>query len=506
FLGGGLLRHLLRRHLLRGLLAEASARRLAGFLDQPGRFLEAQRSRLDVLGNLGVELAVADVRPEAAIEYLDIAVVPLPDDAVARDLFLFLDQEHRALARGGVGVAVLLPRGLGAAPLGGRAGPADADRDRLTVVLAQGPRHLEQLQRLLEGDRVDALPRLERGELRLLLVLDGPHLHQRAVLADPSADRPATGRVVAEDADTAGVDLVQRFLLVLHQLLEGRPEALHQGDPLLLAAADRVELVLHPGGEVVVHVLGEVAGEELAHGAADVGRAEAPAFQLHVLAEQQGGDDRGVGGRTADAVLLQRLDQAGFGEARRWLGEVLRGGNRFQGDPVAGLHGRQLAALVLGVGGALVAALLVHRQEPRIDHRRAGHPERMLTAGRQVDGNGIERGGDHLAGDRALPDQLVEPARIIVQVARDLRRSAQRRSRTHRLVGLLGVLGLRLVEIRLVRDRTGAVITRNDVADLGQCLARQVHRVGSHVADQANGTFLAQRHALVQLLRDLHGA
>jgi len=43
------------------------------------------------------------------------------------------------------------------------------------------------------------------------------------------------------------------------------------------------------------------------------------------------------------------------------------------------------------------------------------------------------------------------------------------------------------------------------VADLDQRVLRQVHRVGTHVGDQADGAFLADRHAFVQLLRDLHG-
>src|SRR5690606_19053160 len=47
---------------------------------------------------------------------------------------------------------------------------------------------------------------------------------------------------------------------------------------------------------------------------------------------------------------------------------------------------------------------------------------------------------------------------------------------------------------------------RDHVADLAQRLGRQVDRVGTHVADQADGAFLADAHAFIELLRHLHGA
>ncbi len=176
---------------LAGLLAETAARGLAGFFQQFRDFLQRQRCRLAVLGDLAVELAVADVRTVAAVEHLDVAAVELLDDAVAGDLFLLLDQGHGAVQVDGVGVVFLLQRGVHAAALGEGAEAADADGDVLVVVLAQLARQLEQLQRVLQGDRVDALARAQRGERRLLLVLDRADLHQRPVAAEARADRLA---------------------------------------------------------------------------------------------------------------------------------------------------------------------------------------------------------------------------------------------------------------------------------------------------------------------------
>src|SRR6476620_6144373 len=93
--GGGLLRRrrlrdrgLPGRRLLRDLLAEAPAHRLAGLFHQLDHFVERQRARLAILRDAAVEAAVADVRTVAPVEHLDVAAVEGLDHAVARDLFL----------------------------------------------------------------------------------------------------------------------------------------------------------------------------------------------------------------------------------------------------------------------------------------------------------------------------------------------------------------------------------------------------------------------------------
>ena len=111
----------------------------AGFFQQLERFLQSQRSRLAILGDLAVELAVADVRAEAAVQDLDVVPVPFLDDAVARDLFLFLDQEYRAGEVDGVRIVLLLQRGVGTAALGERPEAADADADLRVIVCIDWP-------------------------------------------------------------------------------------------------------------------------------------------------------------------------------------------------------------------------------------------------------------------------------------------------------------------------------------------------------------------------------
>jgi len=92
---------------------------------------------------------------------------------------------------------------------------------------------------------------------------------------------------------------------VIDAVLEGLPELLQQWDPLLFTSGYRIQLIFQPGREVVVDILGKIIGQELVHHATDIGRDEAFLVHLHVFAVLQGGDDRGIGGRPADAVLFQ---------------------------------------------------------------------------------------------------------------------------------------------------------------------------------------------------------
>ena len=85
-------------------------------------------------------------------------------------------------------------------------------------------------------------------------------------------------------------------------------------------------------------------------------------------------------------------------------------------------------------------------------------------------------------------------------------RMARRRGRADGFVRLLGVLGFVFVNDRLVRQVLGAETLLDGVADFRHRLVGEVHRVGTHVADQADDLAVAQVHALVQRLRRAHGA
>ena len=67
-----------------------------------------------------------------------------------------------------------------------------------------------------------------------------------------------------------------------------------------------------------------------------------------------------------------------------------------------------------------------------------------------IDRRAVEHGGCHLAGDEALPDQLVEPQLIAGQMLTQRLRRAVARCRTDRLVGLLGAFGFGTIDRRLL--------------------------------------------------------
>ena len=93
-------------------------------------------------------------------------------------------------------------------------------------------------------------------------------------------------------------------------------------------------------------------------------------------------------------------------------GVVIRWGDPVERHALAGLHRRQLAALVLVVGALGVLALLVHGEEARVDHGGAAGAEAVFAAGGQVDGAdahlALRRPG-HQQLDALLSGEHVEP-------------------------------------------------------------------------------------------------
>ena len=88
-----------------------------------------------------------------------------------------------------------------------------------------------------------------------------------------------------------------------------------------------------------------------------------------------GGENGGIGGGAADALLLQRLHQGGFGEAGRRLGEVLLGQQFVQLQDLAPGQGRQGGGrLFLGL---VVPAFLIDFQKAVELQDGAGSPEEI---------------------------------------------------------------------------------------------------------------------------------
>ena len=114
------------------------------------------------------------------------------------------------------------------------------------------------------------------------------------------------------------------------------------------------------------------------------------------------------------------------------------------GERFAGLHRRQLRPVLVLL---VVAAFLVEREEAGEADDLAGGAEIEFARaglGENFDGGALEFGALHLAGDGAVPDQLVELGLLGLEMAGDVLGAARQVGRADRLVRFLGVLGLDL--------------------------------------------------------------
>src|SRR5262249_31439225 len=116
---------------------------------------------------------------------------------------------------------------------------------------------------------------------------------------------------------------------------------------------------------------------------------------------------------------------------------------------------------------------------------------------RDLDRDGLTGRVLHLAGDRALPDQVIEPQLVAPEAARGylLRGAETVTRRADRLVRLLGILHLARVGARRIRHVLAAVKLPGLLARRVDRRLRQLDRVGTHIGDVA---------VLVQPLRDAH--
>ncbi len=242
-------------------------------------------------------------------------------------------------------------------------------------------------------------------------------------------------------------------------------EPLQDRDPLLPAGGDQIQDLLHPGREVEVDQVAEIGFEQPDDGEPQPGGHQGAAALHHVVAVDQVLGDGRVGGRPADATLLQLLGEAGLGVARRWFGLVPGGLQRAHLQRVTGPHDRQPT---LGPAAILVVrALLVGGEETGEDNdgARSGELGSAAVPSRGTDAHGGR--GDlrigHLRGQGALPDQVVEGEVVADQLTGDIGRGSEDvAGGADRLVRLLGVLGL----VRVPALRRGDMVGTEHIGRL----------------------------------------
>ena len=117
-----------------------------------------------------------------------------------------------------------------------------------------------------------------------------------------------------------------QILDVVDRADEIAPEILQHLLPGNLVVGDAVELFFQRGGKIIFDIAREEIFQERDHDAALVLAVQPLLLEPDIAAVFQHLQDRGVGRGPADAEFFHALDQGGFGEARRRLGEVLGDG------------------------------------------------------------------------------------------------------------------------------------------------------------------------------------
>ncbi len=301
-------------------------------------------------------------------------------------------------------------------------------------------RGLDDPDRAVDADliRCDAV-----GQCRTLAAV----LEVRPVATDAQIDgiavlqpeRYGADRLRIDRADVLGHDLVQTRLIssveIAQELLT--PE---------FAARDLVEVLFHLGRERIVDESRSERLHQLHDRERERSRYEGRAALLDVLAILDRRDDARVRGRTPDAELLHLLHEARLRVARRRFRRVTRGLG-FRNLRRVTLRERRQHGFVLGALRVLCHVLTfdVRTQEAVEQHGASARNELDFASVLRRD---VERGRDalharidHLARDRALPDEFVQARLIAADLALDIfRRAEHLAGRADGLVRLLRVL------------------------------------------------------------------
>src|SRR5207302_5475419 len=274
--------------------------------------------------------------------------------------------------------------------------------------------HLVEELRLLRL----AFGRERAAELALRVARAAHERAEAARLADEMS-------LVAQRADLVGVG-GGRLLGGAEHPLQRAVEVLHHRHPFLVAALHIVEALLELRRVVVVGDALEVVDHQGVDRFADTCREKPAVLDLDVPVRL--GDrlhDWRVGGRTADAALLQLLDERRLRVAGRRLREVL-----------LGLEAVVVEVLALGERGQLVLAILVpspHLVEAVECEDRAVGAEDVLAA-IYLDLGLVVDGRRHTARHKAAPDEVVQPVLVGSQVLANRLWRAVDLSRPDRLV------------------------------------------------------------------------
>ena len=334
------------------------------------------------------------------------------------------------------------------------------------------------------------------------------------------------------DADFAGAAqrVAVNFLALLHGLVEGQVEIAQHLGPVFAAVGNLVELILNLCRELKINDVGKMLDQKVVYHHCRVGweklgffgpvvlvlllvgnagcgereQVKAPHFSIAVIffdvaALLHRADGGGVGAGAADAHFLQLFHQRSLGVAGRGRRKPLRSREAQERQILPHRQGRQapreaaLGRVFVAVLFFLVLAFGIYFQKTLKRNDFATSRKRNARLGADADeGCGaLHRGLGHLRGHGPLANKVVEALLGGIGPGFEQRKIGG----PDGLVGLLGAgrlgfEGALVMVLGPVGRRDGRLRPR-----LG--LPRQVHRVGSHVADAAGFVeFLGHLHRL----------
>ena len=271
------------------------------------------------------------------------------------------------------------------------------------------------------------------------------------------------------------------------------PEAGQEIFVITSARADVIQLPFEVRGEFIANIGAEEIQQEDGDNPAFILWNQAVLVFADIFAILNRRHDRRIGGRPANAQFFHFLDQRRLGITRRGLGEVLLGRDVLLGDRVA-LH--DLGQALVVVIDHVIAPFLIHPQEAVKRHHLACGAQHNLTIVRgQIDRGTLQPCGFHLAGQRALPDQIIKLALIRIGQFQAGGIHAHIRG-ADTFVRFLRILGLVLVDARAGGHVGVAIPLANRLARGGHGLGGHVDAVGPHIGDVPG---------LIETLRGGHG-
>ena len=291
---------------------------------------------------------------------------------------------------------------------------------------------------------------------------------------------------------------------VIQRIVKSRIELSQHRNTLKLAIRYVIQLRLHAGRETNIHDVFEPSLEHVANRNTYLGRTKSVTLPLNVVPIHYRRNDRRVRAWTPDPKSFQLANQVRLSETRRWSSELLLARNLTLRQTLI-TRKRRKYPRILRIR-ILVPRLQVKRSVAIKQHPSSSRPQPIHSIRRRnsinLNGGALQQSVRHLARNRPIPDQTVQPPLVITQKSTQRVRCPVYRGGTDGLMRLLSV-----PRPRAVPTWPAAVAVAETPANVRGSLAQRRIRnrraVRSHVRDEPC-TFATKVNAFVKRLCHAH--